>query len=154
MLLVDRRGPGEETSYGNAGLIQREGVYPYGFPHDFGALLRYATNRTIDAHYHLAALPKLAPFLFRYWMHSRPEEHRAIAQLYAPLIEHSVIEHAALAEAAGATDLIRPTGWMKVFRSQKSPGRPAPRRRGDEARFRSEFRSLRRCRPHANASLT
>ena len=119
VLLVDRRGPGEETSYGNAGLIQREGVYPYGFPHDFGALLRYATNRTIDAHYHLAALPKLAPFLFRYWMHSRPEEHRAIARLYAPLIEHSVIEHAALAEAAGATDLIRPTGWMKVFRSQK-----------------------------------
>ena len=119
VLLVDRRGPGEETSYGNAGLIQREGVYPYGFPHDFGALLRYATNRTIDAHYHLAALPKLAPFLFRYWMHSRPEEHRAIARLYAPLIEHSVTEHAALAEAAGATDLIRPTGWMKVFRSQK-----------------------------------
>ncbi len=102
VLLVDRRGPGEETSYGNAGLIQREGVYPYGFPHDFGALLRYATNRTIDAHYHLAALPKLAPFLFRYWMHSRPEEHRAIARLYAPLIEHSVVEHAALAEAAGA----------------------------------------------------
>lgn len=30
-LLVDRRAPGEETSYGNAGLIQREGVYPYGF---------------------------------------------------------------------------------------------------------------------------
>ncbi|MDX3810092.1 MAG: FAD-dependent oxidoreductase, partial [Bosea sp. (in: a-proteobacteria)] len=45
-LLVDRRGPGEETSYGNAGLIQREGVYPYGFPHDFGALFRYAMNNT------------------------------------------------------------------------------------------------------------
>ena len=28
--LVDRRGAGEETSFGNAGLIQREGVYPYG----------------------------------------------------------------------------------------------------------------------------
>ena len=40
-VLIDRRGPAEETSYGNAGLIQREGVYPYGFPHDFGALARY-----------------------------------------------------------------------------------------------------------------
>ncbi|MGO4573878.1 NAD(P)/FAD-dependent oxidoreductase [Microvirga sp. 2TAF3] len=120
VLLVDRRGPGEETSYGNAGLIQREGVYPYGFPHDFGALARYALNNTIDAHYHLAALPKLAPFLFRYWMHSRPEEHKAIARLYAPLIEHSVIEHLALAEEAGSTQLIRPTGWMKVFRTEKA----------------------------------
>jgi D-amino-acid dehydrogenase len=32
--LVDRRGPGEETSHGNAGLIQREGVHPYVFPRD------------------------------------------------------------------------------------------------------------------------
>ena len=27
--LVDRRGPGEETSYGNAGLIERASVIPY-----------------------------------------------------------------------------------------------------------------------------
>ena len=47
VVLLDRRGAGEETSYGNAGLIQREGVFPYGFPHDFGALFRYALNNTI-----------------------------------------------------------------------------------------------------------
>jgi D-amino-acid dehydrogenase len=120
VLLIDKRKPGEETSFGNAGLIQREGVYPYGFPHDFGALLRYSLNNTIDAHYHLGALPKLAPFLFQYWMHSRPAQHKAIARLYAPLIEHSVTEHMALAEEAGSTQLIRPTGWMKVFRSEKA----------------------------------
>lgn len=120
VLLVDRRGPGEETSFGNAGLIQREGVYPYGFPHDFGALLRYSLNNTIDAHYHLSALPKVAPFLFQYWMHSRPAQHKAIARLYAPLIEHSVTEHMAMAGEAGSTELIRPTGWMKVFRSDKA----------------------------------
>ena len=28
VVLLDRRGAGEETSYGNAGLIQREGVFP------------------------------------------------------------------------------------------------------------------------------
>jgi D-amino-acid dehydrogenase len=120
VLLVDKRKPGEETSFGNAGLIQREGVYPYGFPHDFGALLRYARNNTIDAHYHLGALPRLAPFLWQYWMHSRPEHHKAIARLYAPLIEHSLTEHAALAEESGAQHLIRHTGWMKVFRTQKA----------------------------------
>ena len=120
VLLVDRRKPGLETSFGNAGLIQREGVYPYGFPHDFGALLRYALNNTVDAHYHLAALPRIAPFLFQYWMHSRPARHEAIARLYAPLIERCVTEHMALAQEAGATDLIRHTGWVKVFRSQKT----------------------------------
>src|ERR687890_2828258 len=108
VVLVDRRGAAEETSFGNAGLIQREGVYPYGFPHDFGALLRYALNNTTDAHYHLSALPRIAPFLFQYWMHSRPQRHEAIARLYAPLIERSVTEHMAIAEEAGALHLIRP----------------------------------------------
>ena len=32
VVLVDRRGAGEETSYGNTGIIQREGVVPYPFP--------------------------------------------------------------------------------------------------------------------------
>jgi D-amino-acid dehydrogenase len=117
VLLVDKRGPGEETSYGNAGLIQREGVYPYGFPHDFGALIRYAMNNTVDAHYHWSAIPKLAPFLFSYWMHSRASQHEAIARKYATLIEHCVTEHDALAQEAGATALLRRKGWMKVFRT-------------------------------------
>ena len=118
VLLVDRGQPGGETSYGNAGLIQREGVYPYGFPHDFGALIRYAMNNTIDAHYHWNAIPKLAPFLWSYWMHSRASQHEAIAHKYATLIEHCVTEHDALAQEAGATDLLRRKGWMKVFRTQ------------------------------------
>ena len=116
--LVDRRAPGEETSFGNAGLIQREGVYPYGFPHDFGALLRHALNRGTEAHYHLSALPKLAPFLARYWWASRPTRHEQIAREYAPLIEHCLTEHRALADEAGARHLMRPTGWLKLYRTQ------------------------------------
>ena len=34
--LVDRRGPGEETSYGNSGIVEREGFVPIGFPDRFG----------------------------------------------------------------------------------------------------------------------
>jgi D-amino-acid dehydrogenase len=119
VVLVDRRGAAEETSFGNAGLIQREGVYPYGFPHDFGALLRYGFNRTIDAHYHPSALPKLAPFLWRYWHYSRPARHAEVARRYAKLIEHCVTEHEALIAEAGAGEFIRRGGWMKVFRSAR-----------------------------------
>ena len=32
--LVDRRSPGQETSMGNAGLIQRQAIEPYAFPRD------------------------------------------------------------------------------------------------------------------------
>ena len=118
-ILMDRRGAAEETSFGNAGLIQREGVYPYGFPHDFGALARYGLNRTIDAHYHPSALLQIAPFLWKYRWHSRTERHARIAQRYARLIEHCVTEHDALAQESGATGLIRRSGWMRVFRTTR-----------------------------------
>jgi len=134
-VLVDRRGPAEETSFGNAGLVQREGVYPYGFPHDFGALFRYGLNRTIDAHYHPSAIPRLAPFLWKYWHHSRPARHKAIAHLYAKLIEHCLTEHEALAAEAGAMELLRRTGWMKVFRTE----RERDLRFAEAERWRSEF---------------
>jgi D-amino-acid dehydrogenase len=67
VVLVDRSGAGEERSYGNRGLIQREGVIPYTFPRQFGTILSYAMNHRRDAVYHLAALPRLAPWLFRCW---------------------------------------------------------------------------------------
>ncbi|HEX2199615.1 MAG TPA: FAD-dependent oxidoreductase [Burkholderiales bacterium] len=135
VVLVDRRGAAEETSYGNAGLIQREGVYPYGFPHDFGALLRYGLNRTIDAHYHPSALPRLAPFLWQYWQHSRPARHAEVARRYAPLIEQCVHEHDALAAQASAQDFIRRTGWIKAFRTE----RERDKRFAEAERWRREF---------------
>jgi D-amino-acid dehydrogenase len=134
-VLVDRRAPAEETSFGNAGLVQREGVYPYGFPHDFGALFRYSLNRTIDAHYHPSAIRHLAPFLWKYWHHSRPARHKAIAHLYAKLIEHCISEHEALAAEAGAQELFRRTGWMKVFRTE----RERDLRFAEAERWRGEF---------------
>ena len=135
VVLVDRRGAAEETSFGNAGLIQREGVYPYGFPHDFGALVRYGFNRTVDAYYHPTALPKLAPFLLKYWHHSRPARHAEQARKYSKLIEHCVREHDALAVEAGATGFIRRSGWMKVFRTE----RERDKRFAEAERWRDEF---------------
>jgi D-amino-acid dehydrogenase len=134
-VLIDRRGAAEETSFGNAGLVQREGVYPYGFPHDFGALFRYGLNRTIDAHYHPSAIPQLARFLWIYWRHSRPRRHAEIARAYAQLIEHCIEEHQALMRLAGAQDLARPTGWMKVFRTE----RERDKRFAEAQRWKQEF---------------
>jgi D-amino-acid dehydrogenase len=119
VVLLDRRGPGSETSFGNAGLIQREAIYPYGFPHDFGALARYAVNRTIDAHYHASALPTIAPFLWKYWQNSGKARHDQIAKQYANLIERCVDEHEALIADADADHFIRRTGWIKIYRTAK-----------------------------------
>jgi D-amino-acid dehydrogenase len=117
-VLVDRRGAGEETSYGNAGLIQREGVMPHAFPQDLGELFRYGLNNRTDMHYHLGALPRIAPFLARYWWNSRPDHYRRIVETYAPLIAQSINEHAPLIERAGASHLIEKKGWYLLYRDK------------------------------------
>ncbi len=116
--LIDRKDPGNETSFGNAGLIQREGVAPYGFPQQLGLLLRYALNNRIDAHYHLRTLPSQIAFLARYWWNSNARRHALITRAYAPLIENSIAEHKDLIEASQAEALIRKDGWIKLFRTQ------------------------------------
>ena len=117
VVLVDRRGAGEETSYGNAGLIQREGVAPYAFPQEPGEILRYGLNDRIDMHYHPLALPKVAPFLLRYWRASHHENYERIKREYEPLIRHCIAEHAPLIAEAGAEALIEKKGWYRVFRT-------------------------------------
>ncbi len=121
VVLVDRREPGEETSYGNAGLIQREAVIPYTFPREFGMILSYAMNNRRDAVYHLSALPRLAPWLFRYWQNATPERVERSMQALGPLMAQCVVEHDALtAEAGGAAQsLVHHSGWLNCWRTEE-----------------------------------
>lgn len=116
--LIDRRAPGQETSYGNAGIIQREAVEPYAFPRDAATLWRAATGAGMDVHYHLNALPALLPRLWRYWRASAPHRYGAIAQSYSQLIAHCLEEHQALITASGADDLVQRQGFRQVYRTR------------------------------------
>jgi len=119
VMLVDRRNAaGEETSYGNAGLIESASVFPYMFPRDFGQILQYALNRAPQVRYRLKDLPEFLPWLVRYYLASSPERalHSAMAEL--PLIRRSLVEHEALIAEAGVPEPLKRNGWMKLFRSQ------------------------------------
>jgi D-amino-acid dehydrogenase len=135
--LVDRGPPGMETSYGNAGLIQREAYVPYSFPTEIGKLVRYALNSQSEAHYHLSSLLKVAPALFRYWRNARPDRVERTIRVNRPLFENCLREHETLAAEAGITDLLRPGGWIQVYRK---PDALAAKLKEAE-RLRSEFGS-------------
>ena len=57
--LLDRGDPGQGTSYGNAGIIEGNTLFPAKFPAGLGALLRIALKRAPEANYHLSFLPKV-----------------------------------------------------------------------------------------------
>lgn len=117
--LFDRRGAGEETSYGNAGLIERASVIPYAFPRELRALMRYGLNQSPEAHYHWSFLPRIAPWLLRYWWNSSEQKLAEASTAMLPLIERSVTEHEALMRDAGIEPMLRKTGWIKAFRDPK-----------------------------------
>jgi D-amino-acid dehydrogenase len=118
VMLVDRHElAGEETSFGNAGIIESASVFPLMFPRDFGQILQYAMNRAPQVRYELRDLPSVLPWLLRYFLASSPDRalHSAMAEL--PLIRRSLIEHEALMAEAGVPELLQRTGWLKLFRT-------------------------------------
>jgi D-amino-acid dehydrogenase len=118
--LIDRRTPGEETSYGNAGVIEGSMLLPPAFPSDFSALLRIALKRSPEANYHLSFLPHVAPWLFAFRAASRPQQLLETAHAMRPLFALAVAEHEALLAEAGAERYLRKNGWLKLYRSERT----------------------------------
>src|SRR3981081_236640 len=117
VILVDKHElAGEETSYGNAGMIECASVFPYMFPRDLGEILRYAMNRAPQVRYQFSDLSSFLPWLVRYFLASAPDRAHRGAMAVMPLIRRSLIEHEALMAEAGVPELLRRTGWIKMYR--------------------------------------
>src|SRR4051794_24115518 len=118
--LVDRRAPGEETSYGNTGIIEGNTLFAHAFPKGLAALLRIALKRAPEANYHLSALPQLATWLLAYRANTRGRRAVEFAEAMRPLYAQAVAEHEALMAESGATRYLRKDGWLKLYRSDES----------------------------------
>jgi D-amino-acid dehydrogenase len=117
--LVDRRGPGEETSYGNTGIIGGSGAFPVAFPDRLSDLLRVALKRAPEANYHLTFLPKVAPWLLAFRAATRPQKLIETAHRRHPLMSRAAAEHEMLMQEAGAERYLRKDGWLTLFRTER-----------------------------------
>lgn len=135
--LIDKSQPGRETSFGNAGIIQREGVRPHPFPRDLATLLQVGLHLSTAARYEPLALPRIAPPLLKYWWASSPEHYRQVVERYAPLIARSIETHSALIEEAGpeAEKLVSRDGWYLAFRSAERLERERMKAEADRQKF-------------------
>src|SRR5882757_7290867 len=124
VVLIDRHElAGEETSYGNGGLIEVASVFPYMFPRDFRQILQYASNQTPHVRYHFRDLPAFLPWLVRYFLASSPQRALQSAMAELPLIQRSLAEHEELIAEAKVPELLRRTGWIKLYRSDATLGK-------------------------------
>ena len=89
--LVDRGPPGEETSYGNAGVLEGNTIFPPTFPSNVLALLRIVLKRAPEANYHFSSLLQFAPWLLAFRAASGPEKLIETARLVRPLFSRAAL---------------------------------------------------------------
>jgi D-amino-acid dehydrogenase len=117
--LLDRRGPGEETSYGNTGVIGST-VFPTAFPRNLAKLIRVACKRAPEANYHMRHLPRLMRWLFAFRAASSPERRTETARALWPLMAQAVVEHEALLGESGGTRYLRKDGFLTLYRTDRA----------------------------------
>lgn len=117
VVLLDRRAPGQETSYGNAGIIQTEAVEPHAFPRSIREILSVALKRGNDVDWRMRDMPMLARPLWRYFAQSAPEPYAKIVAIYSKLVQRASEDHARFIAPAGADELIVRKGWRAVYRT-------------------------------------
>lgn len=118
VLLLDKKPPGSETSYGNAGLIQREAIHVHPFPRHLAELIRVLPNQNTDIRYRWPAVFRHHQELLKYWQFSAPSSVKKIEKEWNTLIEHCTSEHQKMITAAGAEALIRKEGWIEMHRTE------------------------------------
>ena len=118
VLLIDRECVAAQASRGNAGALAFSNVLPLASP----GILRRAPRWLMDPLGPLAIrpryLPRLVPWLFRFWRASRRDRVRAGTAAQAALMELSAVETPLLLAAAGASHMLRSDGVLHLYESE------------------------------------
>jgi len=117
VVLVDRREPGNETSYGNAGILSSGSILPLNRPSLFGTLPRYLTNRHAALRWNPAWAIRNIDWVVRFLANAAPSRLRPRAAALHGLLGASLKLHREWIVKANAGQRIRETGWLKAWRS-------------------------------------
>ena len=116
VVLVDRREPGSETSYGNAGILSSGSIAPLNNPSLWLALPKYLTNRHAALRWNPAWVLRNLDWVIRFLADATPSRIRPRATALHGLIGASLKLHRDWIVKAGAGSRIRETGWLKAWR--------------------------------------
>lgn len=115
--VIDRREPGRETSYGNAGVLSRSSIVPLNNPALFRSLPSYLGNRSAALHLDLRQLISDPGWVLRFLWEARPAMAAARIAALDSLTRHTLPLHRALMQEAGISHRLRENGTLKLWRS-------------------------------------
>ncbi len=127
--LIDRKEPGRETSYGNAGVLARSSLFPLNNPGLLGDLPKLLTNRSAALQYDWRFVLRNLSWATRFILNARPARFRETTQALDNLIQLSIAGHKALISQTGQEHLLSDKGWVFLYRSQEQFGKAGLQRR-------------------------
>jgi D-amino-acid dehydrogenase len=116
VILVDRREPGSETSYGNAGVLSSGSIVPLNRPSLFSALPHYLSNRHAALRWDPHWAARNVGWLVRFLANATPSHVKPRALALHGLIGASLKLHREWIVEAAAAARLRETGWLKAWR--------------------------------------
>lgn len=126
--LVDPAPPGHGTSFGNAGSIAIGSVYPTGSPGNWKQVPKMLVDPASPLNIRWSHVPHMVPWLMRFLAASTPGRVEEISKHLWALSKDAMAAHKTLIDLAGAHDIVRPVGWLKVYSSQASFDKTADER--------------------------
>jgi len=117
--LIDERYPGEGTSKGNAAVLAIDSCAPVATPGVLWDVPRYLKDPLGPLAIRWSYLPKIAPWLLRFIAASKPERVEEISIALRSILTRATAVHKDLAAAMGEATIIKETGWLGVFESDK-----------------------------------
>ena len=118
--LIDRRGPGEETSSGNAGILSYSNITPLANPAILGRIHRLLLNREAEFLLHYPHLLSLIPWLLRFLLRCKRETFLADGDAMSRLTLASIEVHKQWIAEAGAQHLLNQPGGLKLYRTRET----------------------------------
>lgn len=116
-LLVDRQEPGEGTTYGNAGIIEREGFLPPVLPKRRG--LPFLASGGARFNCHGRTWRRQKGWRGQFQDHCTEQATDGFARTINEFQRHAVAEHRFLSRLIGVERFYRNSGRLQLFRSKK-----------------------------------
>lgn len=116
--LIDPLEPGRATSYGNAGGIAATGVVPLSMPGTIRKVPGWLADPLGPLTIRWSYLPKLAPWLWRFWRAGTPAKVEAQADALASLLKRTYADWDPLWKASGLDTLVKRDGCLRLYESK------------------------------------
>ncbi len=118
VVLIDKVGPAEGTSYGNGGVLAAGSIVPVPSPGLIWKAPFMLLDRSQPLFLKWSYLPRLVPWLLKYLSNCREDKVRHRAEVMTPIIGDSLADHQALASGTPAEKWVVPSDYLFLYKDR------------------------------------